>query len=159
LPQLQADSALELTVVAHVGQVANQTIKRRKMLVGLDVIHVHRMLKNPVDVPEYLLVTDELFRPDDTASSELAMQDLDLDLEGIGQVRTHCVEFGDLAVPPPRPSWPQRVGGTAMVGRGIPLRRRTAASTGRSLPPAELSALSTPSPQSCVLEAVGAAAS
>ncbi len=124
-------SALKLKFVAHVGEVATQTIKRRKKLVGLDVIHVHRLLKNPVDVPEYLLVTDELFRPDDTASSELAMQDLDLDLEGIGQVRTHYVDVGDLAVPPPRPSWPQRIGGTfAMVGRGIPY------AVGRRRPPA-----------------------
>lgn len=111
-------SALKLKFVAHVGEVATQTIKRRKKLVGLDVIHVHRMLKNPVDVPEYLLVTDELY---DTASSGLAMQHLDLDLEGIGQVRTHFVNVGDLASPPDHPSWPQRIGGTlAMVGRGIP---------------------------------------
>lgn len=110
--------ALKLKFVAHVGEVATQTIHRHKKLVGLDVIHVHRMLKNPVDVPEYLLVTDALY---DAASSEVAMQDLDLDLEGIGQVRTHFVDVGDLAVPPEQPSWPQRIGGTfAMVGRGIP---------------------------------------
>ena len=112
-------SALKLKCFSHVGVVATQTIKRRKKLVGLDVIHVHRMLKNPVDVPESLLVTDEFFRLDDTASSELMMQDLDL--EGIGQVRTHYVDVGNLAIPPPRPSWPQRIGGTfTMAGRGIP---------------------------------------
>ena len=111
-------SALKLKFVAHVGEVATQTIKRRKKLIGLDVIHVHRMLKNPVDVPEYLLVTDELCG---TASTDLAMRDLDLDLEGIGQVRTHFVDVGDLALPPEPPSWPQRIGGTfAMVGRGVP---------------------------------------
>jgi hypothetical protein len=111
-------SALKLKFVAHVGEVATQTIKRRKKLIGLDVIHVHRMLKNPVDVPEYLLVTDELYGP---ASTDLAMRDLDLDLEGIGQVRTHFVDVGDLALPPEPPSWPQRIGGTfAMVGRGLP---------------------------------------
>ena len=110
--------ALKLKFVAHVGEVATQTIKRRKKLVGLDVIHVHRMLKNPVDVPEYLLVTDELYH---TASSRYSMQHLDLDLEGIGQVRTHFVNVADLAVPPDYPSWPQRIGGTlAMVGRGLP---------------------------------------
>ncbi len=128
-------SALKLKFVSHVGEVATQTIKRRKKLVGLDVIHVHRMLKNPVDVPEYLLVTDELFRLDDTASSEVMMQDLDLDLEGIGQVRTHYVDVGKLAVPPPRPSWPQRIGGTlTMAGRGIPY------AVGRRRPPAIASA-------------------
>ncbi len=128
-------SDLKLKFVAHVGEVAIQTIKRRKKLVGLDVIHVHRMLKNPVDVPEYLLVTDELFRHSGTASSELAMQEVDLDLEGIGQVRTHFVNVGDLAVPPSYPSWPRRIGGTfAMVGRGIPY------AIGRRRPPALASA-------------------
>jgi len=128
-------NALKLKFVAHVGEVATQAIKRRKKLVGLDVILVHRMLKNPVDVPEYLLVTDELFRHSDTASSELAMQEVDLDLEGIGQVRTHFVNVGDLAVPPSYPSWPRRIGGTfAMVGRGIPY------AIGRRRPPALASA-------------------
>src|SRR5215204_112271 len=38
-------SGLKLKFVAHVGEVATQTIRRRKNLVGLDVIHVHRLLK------------------------------------------------------------------------------------------------------------------
>jgi hypothetical protein len=110
--------ALKLKFVAHVGEVATQTIRRRTKLVGLDVIHVHRMLKNPVDLPEYLLITDELYG---TAAAGPAMQELDLDLEGIGPVRTHFVDVGDLAVPPAAPSWSQRVGGTlGMVGRGLP---------------------------------------
>ena len=107
--------------------VATQTIKRRKKLVGMDVIHIHRMLKNPVDVPEYLLVTDQRY---DAAPSALAMQQLDLDLEGIGRVRTHFGDLAALAVPPDPPSWPQRIGGTfAMVGRGLPYAgwRRAAA--------------------------------
>jgi hypothetical protein len=124
---------LKLKFVAHVGEVATQTIKRRKKLVGLDVIYVHRMLKNPVDVPEYLLLTDQLFPGNGTASPELAMHEVDLDLEGIGQVRTHFVNVGDLAVPPPDATWPQRMGGTfAMVGRGIPYAVR------RRRPPASL---------------------
>jgi hypothetical protein len=111
-------SDLKLKFVAHVGEVATQTIRRRKKLVGVDVIHVHRMLKNPVDVPEYLLVTDELY---DGASSGVPMQEVHLDLEGIGQVRSRFVDVGKLAAPPAQPSWPQRVGGTlAMVGRGLP---------------------------------------
>ena len=79
-------SDLTLKFVAHVGEVATQTIQRRKNLVGLDVIHLHRMLKNPVEVPEYLLVSEELFRDGGTESSGLAMHEIDLDLEGIGRV-------------------------------------------------------------------------
>jgi hypothetical protein len=128
--------ALKLKFVAHVGEVATQTIKHRRKLVGVDVIHIHRMLKNPVDVPEYLLVTEELLGRSDTASSESAMQEVDLDLEGIGQVRAHFLSVGEMAVPPPHPSWPERIGGTfAMVGRGIPYaigrRGRPASSSAR----------------------------
>ncbi len=55
-------SDLKLKFVAHVGEVATQTIKRRRKLVGMDVIFVHRLLKNPVPVPEYVLVSEDLYR-------------------------------------------------------------------------------------------------
>jgi len=117
-------SALKLKFVAHVGDVATQTIKRRKKLVGMDVIYVHRLLKNPVKVPEYLLVSDDLFRNGGTASSELVMQEIAQDLEGIGRVQTFFVDVEDIAAPLaplPDPSWPRRIGGTlGMVGRGLP---------------------------------------
>jgi hypothetical protein len=117
-------SGLKLKFVAHVGEVATQTIKRRKNLVGLDVIYVHRLLKNPVEMPEYLLVSDELFRNGDTSSAKPAMHEISLDLEGIGQVRSHYMDVGDLSAPVsilPDPSWPRRIGATfAMVRQGIP---------------------------------------
>jgi hypothetical protein len=128
--------ALKLKFVAHVGEVATQTIRRRKNLVGLDVIHLHRLLKNPVEVPEYLLVSDELFRAGGTASSELAMREIPMDLEGIGPARAHYIDVADLATPLADPSWPQRIGATfAMVGRGLPYavgwqRRRAVTSAG-----------------------------
>ena len=122
-------SALKLKFVAHVGEVATQTIKRRRKLVGIDVIYVHRLLKNPVNVPEYVLVSEELYRKGGTAPSEPAMQEVAHDLEGIGPVRTYFMDVEDIAAPLarlPDPSWPRRVGGTVgMVGRGLPyiLRR------------------------------------
>jgi hypothetical protein len=39
---------LKLKFVAHIGEVATQTIRERRKLVGIDVIHVHRLLKNPI---------------------------------------------------------------------------------------------------------------
>lgn len=112
---------LKLKFVAHVGEVATQTIRRRKKLVGLDVIHVHRLLKNPVQVPEYLLVSDELFREGGASSTEGAMHEISLDLEGIGEVRSYYTDVGGIAAPVPDPTWSQRIGGTfAMVGRGLP---------------------------------------
>ena len=128
-------SDLKLKFVAHVGEVATQTIKRRRKLVGMDVIYVHRLLKNSVDVPEYVLVSEELYRDGGTAPSEPEMQEIAHDLEGIGPVRTYFMDVEDIAAPPavlPDPSWPRRIGGTfGMVGRGLPYvlrRRRPAAS-------------------------------
>ena len=125
-------SALRLKFVAHVGEVATQTIKRRRKLVGIDVIYVHRLLKNPVQLPEYVLVSEELYRGGGTAPSEPAMQELTQELEGIGPVRTYFMDVGEITAPLaplPDPSWPRRIGGTlGMVGRGLPhiIRRRSA---------------------------------
>jgi hypothetical protein len=130
-------SELKLKFVAHVGEVATQTIKRRRKLVGIDVIYVHRLLKNPVQVPEYVLVSEELYRGGGAAPSEPAMQALTQELEGIGPVRTYFTDVGDIAAPLaplPDPSWPRRIGGTlGMVGRGLPhivRRGRATASAG-----------------------------
>ena len=49
---------LSLKFVAHQGEVAEQKVKRSLELAGVDVILVHRMLKNDVPVPEYVLMTD-----------------------------------------------------------------------------------------------------
>jgi hypothetical protein len=131
-------SDLKLKFVAHVGEVATQRIRRRTKLVGVDVIYVHRLLKNPVQVPEYLLVSDDLVRDGGTAAAELVMHEITQDLEGIGEVQTFFVDVEDLAPPTtiPDPSWPRRIGGTlGMVGRGLPhvlprRRSRSLASTG-----------------------------
>jgi hypothetical protein len=122
---------LKLKFVAHVGEVATQTIKKRRKLVGIEVIHVHRLLKNPVQTPEYVLLSEELYR-----SGEAALPDrpheISQDLEGIGPARAYFVEIADLAgsLPPlPGPSVFGRLGRTVGVaGRGLPymlgIRRR-----------------------------------
>ena len=130
-------SELKLKFVAHVGEVATQTIKRRRKLVGVDVIYVHRLLKNPIDTAEYVLVSEELYRPGDDAASHPVMEEVMQDLEGIGRVRTHFLDIEDIAAPLaslPDPSWPRRIGGTVgMVGLGLPhiLRRRPATASAR----------------------------
>src|SRR5829696_6102337 len=53
---------LTLKFVAHVGEVATQTIRRRQKLIGVDVIYVHRLLKNSLQVPEYVLLSEDLYR-------------------------------------------------------------------------------------------------
>ena len=127
---VQADN-LKLKFVAHVGEVAAQTIRQRRKLVGIDVILVHRLLKNPVQAPEYLLFSEELYRAGEGALSD-PVHEVAQDLEGIGPVHTYFVDIEDLArsLPPlPHPSWLERVGRTVDVaGRGLPymlgLRRR-----------------------------------
>src|SRR3954449_276371 len=126
----QADD-LKLKFVAHVGEVAVQTIKRRRKLVGIDVILVHRLLKNAVALPEYVLMSEELYGAADTPLSEPAGQ-LVQDLEGVGPVRAYFVDVAALAasLPPlPDPSLLGRVGRTlGVAGSGLPymvgLRRR-----------------------------------
>ena len=126
-------SGLKLKFVAHVGEVAIQTIKRRRKLVGIDVIFVHRLLKNPVQVPEYVLLSEDLYRSGRTSPPDHPMHEISQDLEGIGPVRTYFVEVEDLAGPlalVPDPSWLRRFGGTVgILGRGLryALRPRPAA--------------------------------
>jgi hypothetical protein len=117
-------SGLKLKFVAHVGDVASQTIKRHKKLIGVDVIYVHRMLKNSVEVPEYILVSDDLHRDAGAAASALSMQEITQDIEGVGQVETFFVNIDDVdpAIEPlPEPSWRQRLGNSlGMIVQGLP---------------------------------------
>lgn len=126
---VQAEN-LKLKFVAHIGEVATQTIKQRRKLVGIDVILVHRLLKNSVQAPEYVLVSEELYRTGEATLDPV--HEVSQDLEGIGPVRTYFVEIEDLAgplPPPPDPPLTGRLGRTLdVVGRGLPymlgLRRR-----------------------------------
>ncbi len=114
---------LKLKFVAHVGDVATQTIRKRRKLVGIDVIHVHRLLKNPVQTPEYVLFSEELYRSGEGTLPDGA-REISQELEGIGPARSYFVDIEDLAgsLPPlPEPSLIGRVGRTVGVaGRGLP---------------------------------------
>src|SRR5215210_2388316 len=120
-------SELKLKFVAHVGEVAVQKIKRRRKLIGMDVIFVHRLLKNPVQVPEYVLLSEDLYRSG-ASPPDHPIHEISQDLEGIGPVRTYFVEVEDLAgplAPVPDPSWLQRFGGTVgILGRGLRYKLR-----------------------------------
>jgi hypothetical protein len=121
---------MRLKFVAHVGEVAEQTIRHRRKLVGIDVILVHRLLKNAVEEPEYVLLSDELYRAAGRAFEPV--RELPQELEGLGTVVTYVAGVEDLAgsaAPLPDPGLLQRLGRTLDVaGRGMPymlgLRRR-----------------------------------
>ena len=127
---------LKLKFVAHIGEVATQTIKHRRKLVGIDVILAHRLLKNPVEVPEYVLLSEELYRIADAALPSPA-HEVSQNLEGIGPARAYYVDVADLAgsLPPlPDPSLLGRLGRTvAVASSGLPymlgLRRRRGTAT------------------------------
>ncbi len=114
---------LKLKFVAHIGDVATQTIRQRHKLVGIDVILVHRMLKNPVDIPEYVLLSEQLYTTGE-ASLPGEAHEISQELDGIGTVRAYFVDVGDLDgnLPPlPGPSWRGRLGRTfAAAGLGLP---------------------------------------
>lgn len=114
---------LKLKFVAHVGEVARQSIRGRIKLVGIDVIHVHRLLKNTVPLPEYVLLSEDLYRTDE-ASLPGTVGEISPDLEGIGPVRAYFVDVADLenSLPPlPPVTWRKRLGRTfAAVGEGLP---------------------------------------
>lgn len=127
----QADN-LKLKFVAHIGEVATQTIRQRRKLVGIDVIEIHRMLKNPVEVPEYVLFSEALYR---TAEEPMPgpAHEVRHDLEGIGPTRSYFLDVADLPAPVQAgtPTLLTRVGKTLTVAAsGMPsmlgLRRRTA---------------------------------
>jgi Protein of unknown function (DUF2652) len=129
---------LTLKFVAHVGEIATQTIRQRLKLVGIDVVLVHRLLKNPVTVREYVLLSEELYG---TGSSALAgpTHEISTDAEGIGRVRAFYLDVTDLdgsGTPSTVPTWRGRLGRTAYVaGAGLPymlgLRRRRREPTAR----------------------------
>ncbi len=114
---------LKLKFVAHIGEVATQTIKQRRKLVGIDVILVHRLLKNPVHAPEYVLFSEDLYRAGEATLPD-AVHEVAQDLEGIGPVREYFVKMEDLAgsLPPqPDPPFVERLGRTLDVAcRGLP---------------------------------------
>ena len=109
--------------VAHVGDVATQAIRERIKLVGIDVILVHRLLKNPVGIPEYVLLSEELYNIGEESLPAPA-HEVTPELEGFGTVRAYYLDVGELdgaEEPPPQPAWPGRLGRTAVAaGLGLP---------------------------------------
>jgi hypothetical protein len=114
---------LRVKFVAHLGEVVVQKARRATKIAGLDVIVVHRMLKNAVPVPEYLLMSEPVLarcEPEIRAQA----QAIEEDLEGVGTETLHYLDLERTAVdlPPlaPRPL-PRRLGYTAaMIVRTLP---------------------------------------
>jgi Protein of unknown function (DUF2652) len=78
--------------VAHLGEVAIQRVKRISKLAGLNVILVHRMLKNTVPLPEYMLLSEPLFHLSDE-KIRTHTQSLPQDFEGLGPMQTYFIDI------------------------------------------------------------------
>ena len=89
--------ALTLKFVAHSGEVAVHKVRQLQELAGVDVILVHRLLKNDVPIQEYLLVTDAVLGSLSTTFQQQVIA-MEHDLEGIGPTATHYVA-SDVCVP------------------------------------------------------------
>jgi Protein of unknown function (DUF2652) len=103
---------LKVKFVTHDGEVATQTIRDRSKLVGIDVIAAHRMLKNTVPVPEYILMSEPVYEQCDPALRERAVS-IEEELEGVGTMTLYFVDLDEIVLeqppPSPRPSFPSRV--------------------------------------------------
>jgi len=86
---------LTLKFVAHVGEVAFQKVKRFTELAGVDVIFVHRLLKNSVPVSEYALMSEPVYEKVDEFSSY--GRSVEEELEGLGNVTTYYVDLHEIA--------------------------------------------------------------
>ncbi|MEO5763745.1 MAG: DUF2652 domain-containing protein [Casimicrobiaceae bacterium] len=85
--------------------MAVQKVKHLTELAGVDVIVVHRMLKNDVALPEYLLVTKPVYELLD-ARLKAAAQAVPLALEGLGDTDAYYVDlkaWSDCAPTAPTP--------------------------------------------------------
>lgn len=119
---VQSDQ-LKLKFVAHEGEVAFQKVKRNTELAGVDVIYVHRLLKNDVPVPEYVLMSESVHERLDPALKEHA-REIHHELEGLGASKQFWIDLvaipAELA-PPPAPSFARKfLAWAKMTWRSIP---------------------------------------
>jgi hypothetical protein len=115
---------LSLKFVAHEGEVAEQRVKRHAELIGIDVVLVHRMLKNSVPLNEYVLMTDPVVERLEEPWRGRCMP-LTHTFEGIGETSTHYIDLARVHGPdqPPRRSLLRRLAATARLEAGsLPYR-------------------------------------
>ncbi|HVY07518.1 MAG TPA: DUF2652 domain-containing protein [Burkholderiales bacterium] len=93
---------LKVKFVAHFGEVVMQRVKQISKVAGLEVILVHRMLKNAVPVPEYMLLSEPLYRLSDP-NLRVHSVPLAQEFEGLGQVQTYFIDIDGVALAPPAP--------------------------------------------------------
>jgi len=87
---------LNLKFVAHEGEVALQKIKHHTELAGVDVIFVHRLLKNSVPVTEYVLMSEPVHVHLEDSLKEHA-QEISHELEGFDHSKQYWLDLVQVA--------------------------------------------------------------
>ena len=64
--------SIALKMVAHFGSASTMQVKDHVKFIGKDIIIAHRLLKNSVTVPEYLLVTQSTLSGSEGGDGQLA---------------------------------------------------------------------------------------
>ena len=111
---------LRLKFVVHEGEVVRQKVAGSEELAGVDVIVVHRMLKNDVPLRDYVLATDAALEHAQTLGP---LVEIAQDLEGIGSTRTHYVDLAPVQlvdVGPPVGMWMRLARKVRFEARTVP---------------------------------------
>ena len=87
---------LRLKQVVHAGEVALEQIGKFEKLFGLDVIIVHRMLKNSVEAKQYLMISEPAYEAMD-GFYDLEPANRVEKLEGVGRLETRVFDEDQIA--------------------------------------------------------------
>lgn len=131
---------LRIKMVSHAGDIATRKTGGSTELAGVDVILVHRLLKNEVPLPEYLLVTAPVYSLLDERRRHDASA-LPIDVEDIGPTPAWylALSAGDPAAAPRLPLLRRLARHVRLIGRSLPylFGRREAPCAGfRNIPDA-----------------------
>ncbi len=87
---------LRLKQVVHAGEVALEQIGKFEKLFGLDVIIVHRMLKNSVEAKQYLMISEPAYEAMDGFYGLKPEKRVEK-LEGVGRLETRVFDEDQIA--------------------------------------------------------------
>jgi Protein of unknown function (DUF2652) len=93
---------LTVKIVAHYGEVVLSATRGHATLAGVDVIFVHRMLKNSVPLDEYVLMSEAVRERAEPGLPGLTTP-IDEELEGLGSERLYYLDMSALAEPAGEP--------------------------------------------------------
>lgn len=92
---------LSIKFIVHYGKVSPVTVKTHDKLFGSDVILAHRLLKNNIEEPEYILLSDTYLKTQD--KSELnklidwnKIEKGEMDYKHLGTVQYYYIDVGKL---------------------------------------------------------------